>query len=151
MVSLREIKFCTKDIFKKGSQILFNIFIPFFLIFILTVSCDSKQVASSKSDTNDLDSLMVPTPVGVYEPTGLRKLNVAEMAELPKKPGFSFGNFVWKDHNGNVVDTNYFRTGGVLKFVQFYLDEDGSSKEAVVSDMTPEAEAVLRKYFTKTE
>lgn len=151
MGSFREIKFCNEGIFKKGSQFLFYIFIPFFLIFILTVSCNSKQVVGSKSDANDLDSLMVPTPVGVYEPTGLRKLNVAEMAELPKKPGFSFGNFVWKDHNGNVVDTNYFRTGGVLKFVQFYLDEDGSPKEAVVSDMTPEAEAVLRKYFTKTE
>ena len=146
-----KINFFNSIIYKLGRPLLSILSIPIFLCLSLNTSCNSKQDVASKSDASNLDSLMVPTPLGVYEPIGLRKLNVAEMAELPKKPGFSFGNFVWKDHKGNVVDTNYFRTGEVLKFVQFYLGEDGSPKEAVVSEMTPEAEAVLRKYFTKTE
>ncbi len=129
---------------KNTTIILFQLLICF--AFSCKMDTSSKNSFGSSGEFNpappeedsllyDPEVFMIPTPEGIYEPEGLKKMSVKEMYRYARA-----GNDVTKltltDHMGNPMPTDSFFRSPKKLFMQMYADDSGRVAKTVVFEMT---------------
>lgn len=122
------------------------------LLTIIAVSCKSDGTGSTSFGSSgeynpappeedsllyDPEVFMIPTPEGVMEPEGLRKMSVKDMYRYARA-GNDITKLTLTDHLGNPMPTDSFFRSSKKLFMQMYADDSGKVAKTVVFEMTDE-------------